>query len=299
MHPLQSPRNPRGPEPQSEIWKIRSGHLSVRKALIMGVVNLTPDSFSDGGKYLEADAALRHALEMAAAGADILDLGAESTRPGAESVNEQEELSRLLPVLRAFRKISGIPVSIDTTKAAVAEACLSEGADIINDVSGLRDSGSAMAQVVKRFGAGLVLMHRRGNPKTMQSLAAYSDVVSETVSELQQSFDLALQAGISAEHIAVDPGLGFAKNAEQNLELLAELDAFHALGRPVVLGPSRKSFIGKVTGREANDRAFGTAAVVAYAVSQHIQVIRVHDVGPMKDVITMMEAIQGACHVRS
>ncbi len=265
----------------------------------MGVLNLTPDSFSDGGKFSETETAVHHALDMVSAGADILDLGAESTRPGADPVSQEEELSRLLPVLRGIRRVSPVPISIDTTKASTARICLSEGADIINDVSALKDSGPDMSEAVKHFGAGLVLMHRRGNPKNMQLLAAYSDVLAETLSELRQSFDLALQAGISPEQIAVDPGLGFAKTAEQNLELLLELDAFHSFGRPVVLGPSRKSFIGKVTGREANDRTFGTAAVVAYALLQNIQIIRVHDVGPMKDVITMIEAIQGACHVRS
>ncbi len=298
MNP-QSPLIPQGPDPQADSWVIRSGSLSLRNTLVMGVLNLTPDSFSDGGLFLKKEDAVSWAREMISEGADILDLGAESTRPGAAPVDAREELARLLPVLRAIKKEFTIPVSVDTTKAEVAQACLVEGADIINDVSGLKDSGKAMVRAVRKAVAGLILMHRRGNPETMQSLAEYQDVVSETVAELRESFEFARQEGVQTSQIAVDPGLGFAKTAEQNLELLAGIGAFHAFGRPIVLGPSRKSFIGKVTGREASQREFGTAAVAAHAVMNHVQILRVHSVGPIKDVIKMIKAIQGACHVRS
>lgn len=259
----------------------------------MGILNITPDSFFDGGCYLEPEAASAQALKLVAEGADILDLGAESTRPGALPVTEREELDRLLPVLKRIRKEVLVPISIDTVRPEVAKECLEAGADIINDVSGLKRSGRDMAKVVKKFGAGLVLMHSRGTPETMQTLASYGDVVTDVITELRESIRIAVDVGIELERIAVDPGLGFAKTQEQNLQILKKISAFHELGLPVLAGPSQKSFIGKVTGREAKDRVFGTAACVAACVREGIQILRLHEVGAMRDVVLMTEAIKG------
>lgn len=275
------------------IWKLRQETVSFERAVVMGVLNLTPDSFSDGGRYLEPEDALTQAVQMVEDGADILDLGAESTRPGAQPVPEKEELERLLPVLEKIREKLTVPVSIDTTKPEVARKCLEAGASIINDVSGLKSSGGAMAKVVKEFGAGLILMHSRGTPETMQTLTDYSGVVTEVLKELRESIGMATAAGIDKEAIVIDPGLGFAKTAEQSLEILRSLKPFCELGFPVMIGPSRKSFIGHVTGRETQDREFGTAACVAAAVLQGVRILRVHEVKAMRDVISMAEAIRG------
>jgi dihydropteroate synthase len=255
-------------------------------------LNITPDSFSDGGCYLDPDAAYAQAIRLVEEGADILDLGAQSTRPGALPVTDREERERLLPVLKRIRKEVSVPLSIDTVSAKVAAECLEAGADIINDVSGLKRSGSDMAKVVKKFGAGLVLMHSRGTPETMQTLASYGDVVADVMTELRESVKLATDAGIEREQIVVDPGLGFAKTTDQNLEIMKNLRAFHKLELPIVLGPSRKSFIGQVTGREASEREFGTAACVAAAVMNGIQIVRVHDVKAMRDVVRTTESIK-------
>lgn len=259
----------------------------------MGILNVTPDSFSDGGCFLDPDAACAQALRLVKEGADILDLGAESTKPGAAAVSGKEELGRLLPVLKRVRGEVSVPLSIDTTKPEVARECLEAGADIINDVSGLKRSGTDMAKVVKKFGAGLVLMHSRGTPETMQTLTRYEDVVTEVIGELRESVQSAMDAGIERERMVIDPGLGFAKTPEQNLEILKKISAFHGLGLPVLAGPSRKSFIGKVIGGEARDRMFGTAACVAACVLGGVQILRVHEVGAMRDVMLMTEAIKG------
>lgn len=261
----------------------------------MGILNITPDSFSDGGKLPGPSQALARAKQMAAEGADILDLGAESTRPGAHPISAEEELRRLLPCLDAILAELDLPISVDTTKPEVAALCLKRGAHIINDVSGLRNSGEAMAQQVRDFEAGLILMHRRGNAQTMQGLAHYGDVVGEVLAELSESLGLAENEGISPEQIVVDPGLGFAKTAEQSLEILRQLQRFYALGRPVMLGPSRKSFIGKWTERETGEREFGTAAVCAFAVLKGVPLLRVHDVAAMRDAIRVAEILKGTC----
>ena len=280
-------------------WKIRGQEISFEKTLLMGILNLTPDSFSDGGKSLEPSKALARAKELESQGADILDLGAESTRPGASAVSADEELRRLLPCLEAIAAEVRLPGSIDTTKPEVAEACLKRGAHIINDVSGLRDSGEAMARLVRDFGAGIILMHRRGNPKTMQGLASYGDTAGEILAELSESMAFAEKCGILPEQIVLDPGLGFAKNTEQNLEILQQLERFYSLGRPVLLGPSRKSFIGTWTGREPQDREFGTAAVCAYAVLKGVHLLRVHEAGMMRDAVRVAEVLRGEKHVRA
>lgn len=265
----------------------------------MGILNLTPDSFSDGGKYLDPSQALARAKQLAAEGADILDLGAESTRPGASPVSVQEELQRLLPALEAITAEVKLPISIDTTKPEVAEACLKKGAHIINDVSGLKDSGEAMARLMAETGAGLVLMHRRGNPLDMQERAVYGDVVGEILKELSESLAFAEKYGVSLSQIVVDPGLGFAKNAEQNLEILQQLERFRDFERPVLLGPSRKSFLGKWTGRTAEEREFGTAAVCTFAVLKGIEILRIHEVGAMRDAARVAEVLRGEKHVRA
>lgn len=281
----------------ASVWKIRGGSLPLEKTVFMGILNLTPDSFSDGGKFLDPEKALSQAKRLVQEGAAILDLGAESTRPGAESVSAQEELERILPCLEKI--LSKLPalVSIDTTKPEVAETCLKLGAHIINDVSGLKDSGEEMLRVVQRYGAGLVLMHRRGNPATMQSLTDYADVTEEVIRELSASLTLA--KALDPRQVVLDPGLGFAKTAEQNLELLRNLGKFHRLGYPLLLGPSRKSFLGKITGREADQRELATSAVCVQAVLHGVQILRVHEVGAMRDAVLVAEAIRGEKHVRT
>lgn len=275
------------------IWKIRQNTVSFGRTLLMGILNVTPDSFFDGGRYLDPEAACAQAIKLVGEGADILDLGAESTRPGAHLVTDAEELERLLPVLKRVRKEVSVPLSIDTVRPEVARRCLEVGADIINDVSGLKRSGPGMAKAVKAFGAGIVLMHSRGTPETMQTLTGYDDVVTDVITELRESVRLAREAGVDEEQIVIDPGLGFAKTAEQNLEILKKINEFHALGFPLLAGPSQKSFVGKVTGREVKDRSFGTAACVAACVRAGVGILRVHEVGAMRDVIRMTEAIQG------
>lgn len=281
------------------IWKIRNRQLSCDHPLIMGILNLTPDSFSDGGRYVSAEQAIERALEMVQEGADILDLGAESTRPGAHFVDGKTELERILPILKTLLKRTSAVISIDTTKPEVAHACLLEGAHLINDVSGLKDSEGKMAEVIRSFGAGVVLMHRRGNPQTMQMLAEYQDVVQEVFDELNDSFALAIQAGIEAEQIVVDPGIGFAKTVEQNLEILRHLEKFQGWHRPVLVGHSRKSFIGTLTGRNVHEREIGTAAVSMMSLMKGARILRVHDVKSASDVIKIYEALRREEHVRS
>ena len=278
-------------------WKVRGRKIPIERTLLMGIVNITPDSFSDGGLTFGPGKAVAHALHLISEGADILDFGAESTRPGAKVISVNEELTRLLPVLKPILSQVSVPVSIDTTKPEVAKVCLELGAHIINDVSGLKDSGAKMAEVVRDFGAGLVLMHRRGNPETMQSFAQYKNVTEEVFGELEESLETARRAGVFSEQLVVDPGLGFSKTPEQNLEMLRHLEKFASLNLPVLLGPSRKSFIGKLTGREVGDREWGTAAVAASAVLKGIQILRIHEVGPMRDVVRVAEALRGENYV--
>ncbi|HEX3203792.1 MAG TPA: dihydropteroate synthase [Nitrospiraceae bacterium] len=257
---------------------------------IMGVVNVTPDSFSDGGHYLQSDAAIRHAMVLVEQGADLLDVGAESSRPGADPVEEAEELRRLLPVVRELAKRTSVPISVDTTKAAVAERALDLGASLINDVSALQFD-PRMAQVVARSGAGVVLMHMQGIPKTMQQRPFYANVVDEVHAFLSDRLYAATQAGIQREMILIDPGIGFGKNIEHNLKLLAHLEKLLPLGRPILAGVSRKGFIGAILDRPVDGRLMGTAAAVAVAIMKGVRMVRVHDVAPILDVIKMLEAI--------
>jgi dihydropteroate synthase len=258
---------------------------------IMGVLNVTPDSFSDGGRYVNPDAAVAHALSMVEQGADVLDIGAESTKPGAVPIDEEEERRRLIPIVRAICRQTTIPVSIDTTKASIAQQALDVGAALINDVSALRFD-ARMGDVVAKSGAGMILMHMQGNPQTMQDAAQYTNVVEEVRAFLKTRLDAAKEAGIHPDSILLDPGIGFGKNCQHNVALLDRLDAFHTLGRPLVVGVSRKAFIGKILGRPIDERLMGTAGAVAVAVMKGARMVRVHDVAPIRDVVKMIEAIQ-------
>lgn len=265
----------------------------------MGVLNVTPDSFSDGGRYLETDRAVDRALEMLDQGADSLDLGAESTRPGggvygegARDVPATEELDRLLPVLERLRPETDAPLSVDTRKAPVARAALAAGADLINDVSGLADA--ELARVVAEAGCPVVLMHSRGELATMQKDIRFERVVPEVVQDLSRGLDRASELGIRREQVIVDPGLGFGKTSEQNLEILGRLDELHALDRPVLVGASRKSFLGAVTGAPPDDRLSESLAAVAWAVHHQAAVVRVHDVLETVRYLRVDEAIEQA-----
>ncbi len=258
--------------------------------LIMGIINLTPDSFSGDGLAGHGDKLIPKIRSFIEQGADILDLGAVSTRPGAEAISEAEELERLIPALKLISENFDIPISVDTTNAKVAREALEVGCHFINDISGLRfDSG--IANVVARYSAGLILMHSRGTPATMQTMIHYENLIENILSELEWSVRKAENTGVDRECIVIDPGLGFAKNAEQNFGILAHLKAFGRFGRPVLVGPSRKSFIGSVTNKAAEDRAFGTAAACALAVSSGAHIVRVHDVSAAKDAVRVSEEI--------
>jgi len=244
----------------------------------MGILNVTPDSFFDGGRYAALEGAVVRAWEIRAEGADVLDLGGESTRPGAKPVTEREEIDRTIPVIqRLMAEQYPLPISLDTSRASVAEAGLAAGAVIINDVTG-GTREPAILRHVERAGAAVVLMHMRGTPQTMQSKTHYGDVVGEVVGRLEELCGLASAAGIPSESQAVDPGIGFAKTAEDSLALCANLAAFARLGRPLLLGASRKSFLGKIFGHEGDERLFGSLAVAAYGALQGAQIVRVHDV---------------------
>ncbi|MBA5873058.1 MAG: dihydropteroate synthase [Nitrospira sp. CR1.2] len=262
----------------------------------MGVLNVTPDSFSDGGAFLTVAQAVRHARQMQDEGADIIDLGAESSRPGAPPIEEGEELNRLMPVLEAVRQAVSLPLSIDTTKAAVARRAIEAGASIVNDVTALRGDPK-MAGLVAETGVAVVLMHMQGTPPTMQRAPHYGNVVDEVCAFLRERIQTALDAGIQASQIILDPGFGFGKLQEHNLRLLAEFDAFTRLGHPVLVGVSRKQFIGNLVDRPVHERGYGTAGAVAVAVLKGAHVLRVHDVRAMKDTASVVSAISR--HMRS
>ena len=257
---------------------------------LMGIVNVTPDSFSDGGKYFNPKIAVAHGLNLLEDGADIVDIGGESTRPGANAVSSAEEINRIVPVIRELKRINpGCIISADTGKAEVAEAAAAAGADIINDVTGLQHS-SALAAVAAKYGTGLILMHMRGTPDNMQAAGnlKYDDVVKEVSTFLLQAVEKALASGVKRENIVLDPGIGFSKTPEQNLELIGRISEIKALGFPVLTGHSRKSFIGAVLGRKSpEEREWGTAGVTAFLAMKQVEIIRVHDVRAMKDVVTM------------
>lgn len=263
------------------------------RALVMGVVNVTPDSFSDAGRLLDPSSAIDAGLRMAEEGADLIDVGGESTRPGAEPLDEGEERRRVLPVIEGLARRLRIPVSVDTYKASTAAAALEAGASLVNDVSGLRYD-PALADVVARHGAPIVLMHTRGRSREMYEHASYHDVIAEVLDELRESMAFATAAGIGAERIILDPGLGFAKNAAQSYEVLARLDEFAELGRPLLVGPSRKSFLAKPQGASvpAPDRDWATAAAAASAVLAGAHIVRVHAVREMRQVVRVADEIR-------
>jgi len=258
-------------------------------AKIMGIVNVTPDSFSDGGLFLDPERAIRHARELLAGGADLLDIGGESTRPGARAVTAEEELARVAPVIAAMGDTDA-PISIDTSKLAVADAALDAGAEIVNDVTALRGEPE-LAELCAQRDCGLVLMHMRGTPRTMQENPTYDDVVDEVKAFLAERIEFATAAGVAEERIWVDPGIGFGKTVDHNLELLRRLGELRELGRPIVIGTSRKSFLGNLTGREVDERLGGTVASNVLALRAGADVFRVHDVVEVDQALRVAEAI--------
>ena len=275
-------------------WKTSQRTLSLNRPLIMGILNVTPDSFSDGGICCDPDRAIERALQMASEGADIIDIGGESTRPGADAVSSDEELGRIIPVIERLAGKLECAISVDTWKSDVAARALSAGAEIINDISGF-NFDPRMASVAAASGAGVVLMHTRGRPENMQQNTSYDDLMAEVVNGLTASLSIAHEAGVSRDCIAIDPGIGFGKGAAGNLELVRRLAELSCFGVPILTGPSRKSFIGTVLGRsQTADRLFGTAAVAALSVSNGASILRVHDVRAMRDVADMTHAVKNS-----
>ncbi|MEA2058940.1 MAG: dihydropteroate synthase [Thermodesulfobacteriota bacterium] len=272
-----------------------------RKTLVMGILNTTPDSFSDGGRFFSLDAAIAHGQSLVDHGADILDIGGESTRPFSMPVSVEEEIARVVPVIEGLSKKINIPISIDTHKAAVAEAALDAGAAMINDISAL-EKDPDMAVLAGKRKVPVVLMHMQGTPETMQIAPRYTDVVEEIRDYLAQRAEYAVQSGVSRDAVIIDPGIGFGKTVNDNLLLIKHLEKIKALGFPVLMGPSRKSFIQKklsaITGREINaasrEAELGTLAAVAVSAIHHAQIVRVHDVADVKPVVQMIDAIQNA-----
>jgi dihydropteroate synthase len=291
VEPLETPtsrRSPPVPLPRGDCRIRRSPLAALARPAILGILNVTPDSFSDGGRFLDADAAVAHARRMAGEGADVLDVGGESTRPGASPVDEAEELRRVLPVIERIRGL--LPISIDTTKAAVAARAIEAGAVVVNDVSGAT-ADPEMLSVVATRGAAIILMHRKGTPQTMGRLARYRDVVDEVKAFLGARIEAALAAGVARGRIAVDPGIGFAKNATHNLTLLARIDEIVALGFPVVVGASRKRFLGSLLDLPPVERLEGTVTASLLAVDGGARIVRVHDVAPMARALRVAQAI--------
>jgi dihydropteroate synthase len=274
------------------IWKVRGQSLDLtHRALLMGIVNVTPDSFSDGGSFLDPLAACKQGLKLVEEGADILDIGGESTRPGSHSVPLEEEIQRVIPVIQRLRQETKALISIDTNKAAVAQAAMDAGADIINDITGLRGDEN-MPSVVSQSGAGVIIMHMKGTPRTMQDAPAYQDIMSEIGDFFRQSVALALSSGIDPMSIALDPGIGFGKTPEHNRQLLVELGSFAKTGHPILVGASRKSFLGWLAGSSAmDDRFWPGVATTSLCRERGAKIFRVHDVKPHHDALRMTEAI--------
>lgn len=260
---------------------------------LMGVLNVTPDSFSDGGRFTGREDAVRRGLEMVEEGAEVIDIGGESTRPGSRGVSAEVELGRVIPVIAELAGRTGAILSVDTTKASVAREAAAAGVHMINDISALSDDPE-MAEVVRSTGCAVVLMHRRGIPETMQHAPSYRSLIDELLEELEDRVDAARKAGILRGRILVDPGIGFGKRLEDNLDLHRHLPELRNLGMPILFGSSRKSFLGSLTGKETGERVFGTAASVALAAAAGAHMIRVHDVREMRDVVRVAGAIAGA-----
>jgi dihydropteroate synthase len=274
------------------VWRLRDRTLTIGpRPLVMGIVNVTPDSFSDGGRFLASDAAITHALALVQQGADLLDIGGESTRPGSSPVPLDVELSRVVPVIQALASKTQIPLSIDTSKAEVARQCLAAGAQIINDVTAFTGD-PVMIDVARQFQSGVVLMHMQGTPATMQLDPHYDDVVAEVMSYLEQRLQSLVRQGLALECLAIDPGIGFGKRHQHNLELLARLDTFQRLGRPLCLGVSRKGTIDKILGRPVEERLIGSLAIACHAAAREaVQIVRVHDVAETVDAMRVIAAL--------
>ncbi|MCG6157122.1 dihydropteroate synthase [Rubinisphaera margarita] len=275
-------------------WKFgRRDYQLGHEPLIMGIVNVTPDSFSDGGHFQQTDAAVAHALRLVGDGADILDIGGESTRPRAEPVTVDDELARVVPVIERLAGQISIPISIDTTKAEVARQSLAAGAEIVNDISGLTFDAD-MPGVCSDSGAGVVCMHIQGTPQTMQDNPHYEDCVAEIDDWLQDRLATLRQQGIPSERVVLDPGIGFGKTAQHNLEILSSIAAIRSKGRPVLIGHSRKSFLKKLLHREMEERLAGTLGVSIALAEQHTDILRVHDVASVKDALLAWQTIRDA-----
>ncbi len=283
-------------------WKLARRSLPYDEhTLVMGVLNITPDSFSDGGKFHSRESAIEHALEMIAEGVDIIDVGGESTRPGSAFVSEEEELQRVIPIIKRLTTETSIPISVDTTKSSVARAALAAGAEIVNDISGLRFD-PAIADEVAKAKAGLVLMHSRGTPKTMQELPPVADIMGDVISGLRESIAVAEQHGVSHESIAIDPGIGFGKTGAQNIELIGHLDqlAREFADFPILIGTSRKSFLGKLLDNApADQRLHGTIASIAAAVMKGAHIVRVHDVKAAVEATKVADAVVRTSKVKT
>ncbi len=286
-----------GPETndsETRLWRFGGHKLQLGQfPLVMGIVNVTPDSFSDGGNFLAGEAAVEHALKLVEDGADILDIGGESTRPGAEPVSQHEELRRVIGIISELRGRTDRLISIDTTKAQVARQALAAGADIVNDISGLQFEPDII-DVCSESGCGVICMHIRGTPQTMQDDPIYEDVVSDVCTFLSDRLLHLESRGISRERIVTDPGIGFGKTAQHNVELLSNIARLRALGRPVLIGHSRKRFLAKVLGRPVEERLAGTMGVAIAAAAQSADIIRVHDVQQTKDALLAWHAIRPA-----
>jgi dihydropteroate synthase len=276
------------------VLRCRSGDLRLgERTLIMGVLNITPDSFSDGGVFFEPNKAIEHGLRMAEEGADIIDVGGESSRPGSDPVPLDEELKRIIPVIEGLASRLEIPISVDTYKSQVAERAIEAGAQMINDISGLRFDPQVPA-VAARYDTPLIIMHIKGTPKTMQQDPLYEDLMGEIVDYLREGIAKAEQGGVDPHQVIVDPGIGFGKRAQDNLLIINRLSELNILGRPLLIGTSRKSFIGAVLGVEVHQRGIGTLASVAVSILKGAHIVRVHDVAPMRQTVDMVDAIINA-----
>lgn len=256
----------------------------------MGILNITPDSFYDGGKFFDCSKAIKHAKKIIEDGADIIDVGGESTRPGSDSISVTEEINRVIPVIKKLVKELDVPISIDTYKYEVAKEALKNGASLVNDITGLHED-KKIAELIADYKAGVVIMHIKGTPKDMQLNPVYDDLISEILEYLEEGIKKALEVGINRDSIAIDPGIGFGKQVEHNLKIIANLSKFKSLGFPLLIGTSRKSFIGKILDADVNDRLEGTLATIAISIANGANIIRVHDVKECKRVTMMVDGI--------